>query len=428
MASIKSLSSKSPIRKIVKYVTNPKKTCEELISGVNCSPENVKDEMNYTKAYYHKKGGVQYYHVIQSFKPGEADPKKAHAIGTELASKIAPYHECLVVTHTDKGHIHNHIVINSVSYKNGKKYHVENGAYKIKNESDKICERENLSVIENKKKVEKDRDSVKVKGMSNNEYRAAINKGVLWWKGQTIIDIKQSQLKSQTKEAFIKDMEGKGYKINWSDTRRYITYTTPNGNKIRDNKLHDETLLKEVMESGFKRATKEQYDRGTESIISGTTRAAEPGIITSATNRAIEGSKQKSSGAENSISKSIGADLYTELTKQGTIKGSNNINRESDGTARTDIKEPGRTGEQLQKHSNRANAADGQVYKVSSQGGTTRGLQESTEAREIKVDTNGQGNNNYDRSISNSNNMSSNDISDNLSKEVEKKNNLGHER
>ncbi|MFL0269248.1 relaxase/mobilization nuclease domain-containing protein [Candidatus Clostridium radicumherbarum] len=428
MASIKSLSSKSPVSKIVKYVTNPKKTNEELISGVNCSPENVKDEMNYTKTHYHKKNGVQYFHVIQSFKPGEVDPKKAHAIGTELASKIAPYHECLVVTHTDKNHIHNHIVINSVSYKNGKKYQVENGAYKIKKESDKICERENLSVIENKKKAEKDKGTAKVKGMSNNEYRAAINKDTPWWKGQIIIDIKQSQLKCKTKEDFIKDMESKGYKVNWSDTRKYITYTTPDGKKIRDNKLHDGTLLKEVMESGFKRVTKEQYDRGAERNISGITRAAEPGIIASATNRAIEGSKQKSSGAESSISKPTGADLYTELSKQGAIKGANNINRESGGSSRTDIKGSGRAGEQLQKHSIRANAADGQVYEVSSQGGTTRGLQESSEARETKTNTNGQSNNNNDRSISNSNNMSANDISNNLSKEVENKKNLGLER
>jgi hypothetical protein len=428
MASIKSLSSKSPVSKIIKYVTNPKKTTEELISGVNCSADTVKEEMNYTKTHYHKKQGIQYYHVIQSFKPGEIDPKKAHAIGTELASKIAPYHECLVVTHTDKNHVHNHIVINSVSYKNGKKYQVENGAYKMKKESDKICERENLSVIENKKKVKKDKDSAKVKGMSNNEYRAAINKDVPWWKGQVIIDVKQSQSKCKTKEDFINDMESKGYKVNWSDTRKHITYTTPDGRKVRDNKLHDEALLKEVMESGFKRIAKEKYDRGRERNISGTARAADPGIIARATNRAIEGSKQKSSGAENCISKLTGTDIYTELSKQGANKGDNNVNRESDGTSRSDIKGPGRTDEQLQKHNIRANATDGQVYEVSSQGGATRGIQESSKARETKTNSNGQSNINNDRSISDSNNKSTNDVSNNLFKEVEKKKSLGLER
>lgn len=428
MASIKSLSSKSPVSKIIKYVTNPQKTNEDLISGINCNPENVKDEMKYTKAHYHKTDGVQYFHVIQSFKPGEIDPNKAHAIGAELASKIAQYHECLVVTHTDKDHIHNHIVINSVSYKTGKKYQVENGAYKIKKESDKICERENLSIIENKKKLEKDKDSVKVKGMSSNEYRVAINKDVPWWKGQVIIHIRESKLKCTTKEDFIKDMEGKGYKVNWSDTRKYITYTTPDGKKVRDNKLHDETLLKEAMEIGFKHANRKQYDGETERNLSGTTRAAEPGIIASATNRAIEGSKQKFSRAENSVSKSTGADIYTELSKQGAIKGHININRECDRASRTDIKESGRTSHQLQKRNLRANESNGQVYEISGQGSSTRSLQESSEAREAKANTNGQSNNNNDRSISNSNNMPIDYINNNLSKELEREKNRGLER
>ncbi|MDP4146183.1 MAG: relaxase/mobilization nuclease domain-containing protein [Bacillota bacterium] len=428
MASIKCLSSKSQVNKIVKYVTNPKKTNEELISGVNCSTENVRNEMNYTKTYYGKKDGIQYFHVIQSFKPGEVDPKKAHEIGTELANRIATYHECLVVTHIDKEHIHNHIVINSVNYKDGKKYQVENGAYKIKKESDKICERENLSVIENKKKINKDKNSVKVKGMSSNEYRAAINKDIHWWKGQVIIDIKQSQLRSKTKEDFIKDMESKGYKVNWSDSRRYITYTTPDGRKVRDNKLHDEKLLKEVMENGFKQATREQHDRGAERKVSGVTRATDSGIIAGAANRAIEGSKQKFSGAENGLSKPTGADLYTELSKQGAIQREYNIGGEYNGTSTTSTRESRKLGEQLQGYGDRANTTDGQVHEALSQRGTTRGLQESTETRGTKANTNGQSNNNDDRSISNSNNKFVRNNSSDTSKKVEQKKDLGLER
>lgn len=428
MATIKSISSKSSIGKIVKYVTNKNKTNDELITGINCSPENVNAEMNYTKTHYHKKEGIQYFHVIQSFRSGELDGKKAHEIGKELANNIAAYHESLVVTHIDKKHIHNHIVINSVSFKDGKKYQVERGAYKIKKESDKICVRENLSVLENKRENQKNKNLVKVKNMSSNEYRAAINKDTTWWKGQVIIDIRQSQLKSQTKEDFIKEMEGKGYKVNWSDNRKYITYTTPDGKKIRDNKLHEEKLLKEVMERGFRQVTREQYDRATKSNVSGITRATEPGVIASATNRVIERSKQKLSGAENGFSKSSGTDLYTELSKQGTIKGNVNINRESDGVARTAIEEPGGTGRELQKRSNRSNSTDGQIFEAFSKGSSTRGIQEYAEAREVKPNIDGQSNNNDDRSISNSDNMLTNNHDNNNFKEIDKKKDVDLER
>lgn len=423
MATIKSISSKSSIGKIVKYVTNKNKTNDELITGINCSPENVKDEMSYTKSHYHKKGGVEYYHIMQSFKPGEIDAKKAHEIGKELANNIAPYYESLVVTHIDKKHIHNHIVINSVSFKDGKKYQVERGAYKIKKESDKICVRENLSVLENKRESQKNKSSVEAKSMSSNEYRAAINKNVIWWKGQVIIDIKESQLKSKTKEEFIEAMEYKGYKVSWSDTRKYITYTTPDGKKIRDNKLHDEKLLKGAMENGFKQATRQEYDRGTEGNLSGIKREAEPGIIASTTSRIIEGNWNKLSGAENSFSKPSGTDLYTEFSKQGTNKRDNNIDRESSGTSAECTKGTGRINEQLHKHGSRSNSAHKPVYEAFGQRSSARGIQKSTETREIEPNINGQSDNNNDRGISNSDDMlvnNNNSISKEINKEKKK--------
>ena len=425
MAHIKSVSGKSPIRKIVNYVTNKKKTNDNLISGYNCDPENVKSQMNFTKIQFNKTDGLQYYHIIQSFKPGEITTEKAHELGKELAEKIAKNYEVLIVTHIDKEHIHNHFVVNSVSCENGKKFQVERGAYKIKKESDKLCERENLSIIDPKVR---DKSKRKVKDISSNEYRAAINPNVEWWKKNAILDVRECKFNCKSKEEFISRMESKGYKIKWKDTQRSITFTTPDGRKVRDNKLHDENLLRGALEDGFKQFVRKEYDSKAERNLSESKRTAESGIIARATSRVIEGSKQELSGAENNISKLTGADIYTELSKQGASKGNSSINRESEGAARTDTKEPGGIGEQLQRHSDSASTAYGKIYEVSSQGSTARGIQESTKTREIENNISGKNNTNDARNISNINNMPSNDISNNLYREIEKKKDLNLER
>lgn len=422
MAIIKCHSGKSPIRKVINYVKNPVKTNDQLISSMNCSVDNVKKEMAFTKSYHKKKDGVQYFHVIQSFPPGEVTPEKCHELGNELAKKIAPNYECLVVTHTDKDHLHNHIVINSVSYKDGKKYQIEKGAYKIKAQNDKICEREKLSIIKNenvenvKNEVKNPKKKDKPKAMSSNEYRAAKNKDVEWWKGQVILDIREIKLQSKSKEDFIRGMEEKGYQVKWKDTSKYITYTTPEGKKVRDNKLHDESLLKEAMENGFRQLTSREYDRGTKGEITGT---STEGIIERTIRESIERDKQELRGAENSISKPIGTNIYSELTSKEQSSGINNKLQRNDGITKSDVGETRGDITRVQDYSTRAISTDGQVHKVSSEGSTTRGLQESTQTREIENNISGKGNFNDDRSISNSDNMPINIISDKQIKEGE---------
>lgn len=403
MANIKCFSSKSPVKRILNYVKNPQKTNEQLIVGINCSVENVRDEMNYTKTHYKKNEGIQYYHVIQSFKPGEITEGKCNELGIELAKKIALNYECLVVTHIDKEHLHNHIVINSVSYTDGKKYQIENGAYKIKKESNMICEREHLSVIEDKKinatKEERKeiKENEKIKPMSSNEYRAAINKDKEWWKGQLIIDIKQCKMQSNSKDEFIKGMEEKGYKVNWTDSRKYITYTTDKG-KFRDNKLHDENLLKEAMENEFRQATRNEYDKAAEGNSTGD---SSQGVIESITRRTIEGSQQELHRSEDRIPKSVRTNLYTESTEQGNL----NINRQYNGASKDDSREPRNVAEEGKRQYERTNRGTRKVQEISSEGSAARGSEKYAQAGESKDIISGEGNFNEDRIISNSNNM-----------------------
>lgn len=94
----------------------------EVLEGVNCPAEYAKAQMKATRELWGKNDGVQAHHVIQSFKPNELQPKQANEIGQQLAERFAKGHEAVVYTHTDKDHIHNHIVVNAVNVEDGKKY------------------------------------------------------------------------------------------------------------------------------------------------------------------------------------------------------------------------------------------------------------------------------------------------------------------
>ena len=124
-------------------------------SGVNCDVDMAKEQFKFTRDYFHKNNGIQAFHVIQSFKPDEIDSQKANEIGLELAELIAPKHECIVCTHTDKNHIHNHIIINSINFESGLKYNNNNKKlYEIRDNSDSLCKKNQISVIkENNAKV-----------------------------------------------------------------------------------------------------------------------------------------------------------------------------------------------------------------------------------------------------------------------------------
>ena len=102
-----------------------------------------------TKREVGKTGGRLAYHIIQSFKPGEITPEQALKIGKEFAEKYLSDYEVVIGTHIDKGHIHNHILYNSVSVRTGKKEHFDRNGYyaKIRAKSDELCRKHGLSVI-----------------------------------------------------------------------------------------------------------------------------------------------------------------------------------------------------------------------------------------------------------------------------------------
>ena len=106
------------LRDVMDYMTQDYKTEEQrYVSGVNCVPAIARDEMQMVKRQFGKEGGIVAFHGYQSFAPGEVTPEQAHAIGIELARRLwGDRFQVVVATHLDKEHIHNHFVLNSVSF------------------------------------------------------------------------------------------------------------------------------------------------------------------------------------------------------------------------------------------------------------------------------------------------------------------------
>ena len=160
MAQTKIWPVKSHLPRAIRYILNPAKTLEgKLVSGVNLFiPPNdwqtPANQMVSTKLRFGKQGGRLAYHLEQSFKPGEVTPEVAHQIGVELAKELfGEKFEAVVATHTDKDHIHSHIILNSVSFVDGSKFHQPNAMYydRIRKLSDQLCARYGLSIIKEAK-------------------------------------------------------------------------------------------------------------------------------------------------------------------------------------------------------------------------------------------------------------------------------------
>ena len=238
--------SRAAMRGVMLYVMQERKTAWEdgpLISGINCQPQSVYDDFLNTKLLYHKDGGVMFYHMVQSFPKGAAvDPRQAH----EAARRLAGYFEgceVLVCTHVDREHIHSHCVINSVNFETGKKLHMaKKQLQELMRRNDVICQEMGLPVFE--------AAAQKSRGMSGAEYHTAL-KGQSW-KLRLANTIDECMRYAADKDAFVSLMESEGYAVRWESSRKYITYTTPDGMRCRDNKLHEEKYCKEALEHEFR--------------------------------------------------------------------------------------------------------------------------------------------------------------------------------
>lgn len=215
---------KTSLDGMIDYAVNPDKTEQRLFeSCLNCSSvENASRDMERTKRRYNKTGGVQGYHIIQSFKPGELTPEQTHAIGVEFARRLfGERFEVVIGTHLDKHHLHNHIAVNSVSFLDGKKLRCNMKTYfqEIQKISDELCREHGLSVIEPKSK-----------GKSHQEWQAAKSKHPTI-REQIRRDIDGIIGNSLNFTTFLDELRKAGYQVR-SGNRKHTAVKPPYGKKF----------------------------------------------------------------------------------------------------------------------------------------------------------------------------------------------------
>lgn len=150
MAVTKTHPIKSTLKAAIDYICNPAKTDGSLlISSYGCSAETADIEFAWTRQHAIDKGENLGRHLIQAFAPGEVTPEEAQQIGLELAKEIlGGKYEFVLTTHIDRGHIHNHVIWNAVSFADHKHYHSNKRSYyEIRRASDRLCKEHGLSVI-----------------------------------------------------------------------------------------------------------------------------------------------------------------------------------------------------------------------------------------------------------------------------------------
>lgn len=239
MATTKISSTKSTARAI-NYAE--KRAVEK--SGLNCDVDYAKSSFKATRELYGKTGGNEGHVVIQSFQPGEIDPKQCNELGLELALKIAPNHQVTVYTHDDKDHIHNHIVINAVNLETGQKFNNNKKAlHDIRRANDEVCKAHGLSVVTEQNAAVRYTQAEK----------AVLEKGQSSWKDEIRQAVNLSRSRNKDFESFQEDLEDLGIETKLRGST--VSYKHPDVNKwVRAKKLGSDYEL-EGLENEFARQT-----------------------------------------------------------------------------------------------------------------------------------------------------------------------------
>lgn len=194
------------LRNVLEYTEQDTKTEKQFyVTGINCDPATACEQMSRTKLQFQKTDGILAFHGYQSFAPGEATSETAHAIGVKLAQELwGNRFEVVVSTHLDKHHLHNHFVLNSVSFMDGKRYYDNNATYALMQQtSDRLCREYSLSVIENPQKG---------KSRHYAEWKAE-QEGKPTWRGLIREDVDKAIAASMTFTQFIAALRKQGYEV-----------------------------------------------------------------------------------------------------------------------------------------------------------------------------------------------------------------------
>lgn len=245
MATIK-LARSTSCSRCINYA-EPRATIK---SGFNCDVNYAKTQMKAIRMIYGKDDKVQAHTLIQSFRPGEVTPEQANKLGYQLAEKVADGHQVAIYTHTDKDHIHNHLVINSVNMDTGLKFqaHGQKAIQEAKDANDQICLEHGLTIPEEPAKVR-----------YTTAEKSLLEKGKNSWKDEIREVVDQAKGCTSDFESFSALLNENGIDVKLRG--KTITYTHLNANKkVRASKLGSD-YEKETIFNGFERHIEPTKDR-----------------------------------------------------------------------------------------------------------------------------------------------------------------------
>ena len=241
----KGTQTRNCMKSVMRYVSQMSKTLwdgQQLVSGIGCQPETAFDEFLSTKLLHHKDGGVMFYHMVQSFPKGvDIDPCAAHEAGTRDLLDILRAVKFWSVR-ISTASISTRTASSTASIlKPAKRFTWQTSRFR------RCVSAMTKSAGElGLPKFQKD-EQRQSGGMSNAEYYPA-SKGESW-KFELMRVIDECMRCAGNREEFLVLLRSEGYDATWTDSRKNITYVTPDGRKCRDNKLHIEKYLKENMEA-----------------------------------------------------------------------------------------------------------------------------------------------------------------------------------
>ena len=233
MAVTKFLSRKTRLDVIIKYIMNGEKTEKMMyVSGVNCRPDTAIQEMQDTKKRFDKEDGIISYHLIQSFDGKEVSPKKCHELGLQYAKELfGDDFQFVVATHLNTDNVHNHIVVNSVSFKSGNKFYSNRETKDfIRITSDFICRENELSVIST---LWKNKGYYKLYA-KNNPYMQLVKK-----------DIDDAILSSYSYKGFKTKLEAQGYIISYNEETGLLVSNNNSYKVVRQQELFGDYYTRE---------------------------------------------------------------------------------------------------------------------------------------------------------------------------------------
>jgi hypothetical protein len=262
------------LKDVIEYAKSSSKTEQQhFVSGINCRLSIARQQMMEVKQKFKKddddKEGIVAYHGYQSFVPGETTPEIAHEIGIKLATELwGSRHQVVVATHLDCGHIHNHFVLNNVSYIDGHRYNRSKQDYRdMQNTSDRLCHEYGLSVIENAK-------AGKTKHYS--EWKAE-REGKPNWRLIIKRDIDEAIGKAMTEQDFYRNLKNLGYEFKFgkdisvrpSGKERYFRLERNFGERYSEECIRERILAHIKPRATIPRQTQRRYTKLPEQTAGG---------------------------------------------------------------------------------------------------------------------------------------------------------------